>query len=74
VRFAVPQCDAGRLAPGARVQVSLPSLGRALPAVVEQVAPEVDAVSGMILVEARLDPAAASQAGVVPGVVADVIP
>jgi RND family efflux transporter MFP subunit len=56
VRFAVPADQAGDLARGKRVQARVAGLEAPIPAVVRQVAPELDPASQMILVEAELQP------------------
>lgn len=56
VRFAVPAAEAGDLAAGKRVQARVAGLEAPIPAVVRQVAPELDPASQMILVEAELEP------------------
>lgn len=72
VRFAVPPADRPRLAPGATVRVRVESTGITVPATVRQVAPEIDASSQMVFVEATLEPGAAQAAVLQPGMVARV--
>lgn len=55
VRFAVPPARAGELEEGSRVDVALQGIEDRVTATVDQVAPEIDAASGMVFVEARLD-------------------
>jgi multidrug resistance efflux pump len=49
VRFAIPEDQAASLTPGTRLSVEVPSLGRVLEGRVENLAPEVDAASRMVL-------------------------
>jgi len=53
VRYAVPEEQAGGVAPGARVQVQ--ALGAPLAAVNAAISQEVDVASGMVFVEAKLE-------------------
>ncbi len=55
VRFAVPEKDRMGITAGTRVDVHLENLDFPVAAVVEQIAPEVDAASRMVFMEARLD-------------------
>jgi RND family efflux transporter MFP subunit len=70
VRFAAPPEQARSLNAGEPVLVELG--GTDLPAVIEQVSPEVDPPSGMVILVAILDPAA--HAAVKPGLVVRVHP
>jgi len=54
VRFAVPEQQATQITVGMRMRVELATLGGALPAVVENVAPEVETASRMIFVIGRV--------------------
>lgn len=72
VRFAVPPERAGDLAQGTAVEVALPGLDDPVPASVRQVAPEIDAASRMVFVEARLDGASVGSGAVRSGLVARV--
>ncbi|MGD2114148.1 MAG: efflux RND transporter periplasmic adaptor subunit [Acidobacteriota bacterium] len=72
VRFAVPADRADALETGASVSVSLAGVETPVPATVRHVAPEIDAASRMVFVEARLDGAAAESGGLRSGVVARV--
>jgi RND family efflux transporter MFP subunit len=54
VKFAVPGSDAARLAVGDKVKVELESLDATVLATIEQIAPEVEPNSQMIIVEAEL--------------------
>lgn len=54
VRFAVPSVDAASLIAGQEVRVEIESSGQAVPATIEHLSPEIDSVTGMVLVEARL--------------------
>jgi RND family efflux transporter MFP subunit len=67
VRFAIPEDEPHGVAPGAPIQVRLPREGPALTGQVENVSPEVDAASRMIIALARLDvpPGAEVPAGMV---------
>ncbi|RKH66126.1 efflux RND transporter periplasmic adaptor subunit [Corallococcus aberystwythensis] len=67
VRFAVPEDRAASLAVGLRLSVEVPSLGRVLEGRVENVAPEVDAASRMVLAIASVS--VAGQAPVPSGAV-----
>jgi membrane fusion protein (multidrug efflux system) len=73
-RFAIPERERQGLAPGQPVTIVLRGSSRELRGAIETISPEVDAPSGMVLAEARIDlsgPAAALQPGevvrVVPG-------
>src|SRR6185369_10106525 len=57
VRAAVPPEEARSLAAGGAVTVHIRSQNLALPGRIERIAPEIDAASQMIIIEARLDPA-----------------
>ncbi|EPX64740.1 hypothetical protein D187_000162 [Cystobacter fuscus DSM 2262] len=67
VRFAIPEDEPRGVAPGAPIQVRLPREGPPLTGRVENVAPEVDSASRMIIALARLDvpPGADVPAGLV---------
>ncbi len=65
VRFAVPPERARSLAAGQRVEVRMEGLP--LPATLEQVSPEVDPPSGMVLLVAALDPVPGAGGRVKPG-------
>jgi RND family efflux transporter MFP subunit len=54
VRFAVPEQQAAQVTVGMRMRVEIATLGGALPAVVENVAPEVETASRMIFVIGRV--------------------
>jgi RND family efflux transporter MFP subunit len=54
VKFAVPPDQAGELDVGDEIVVTLDSGGRTIAAVVEEIAPELDAASLMIFMEASL--------------------
>lgn len=56
-RFAVPPEERAAAVLGTRVRIELEDLAGQLDGVVEHVAPELDAASQMIFVEARLEPA-----------------
>ena len=55
VRAAVPPEEASALAVGRPVTVHVRAQGLAVPARIERIAPEIDAASQMIFIEARLD-------------------
>lgn len=55
VRFAVPAKEAGPMRVGAEVAVEVESMKTPLTATIKQVAPELDAVTQMILVEASVN-------------------
>jgi RND family efflux transporter MFP subunit len=74
VRAAVPPEEARGLAQGAVVTVTPRNTRSAVPAVIERVAPEVDAASQMVLIEIRTDRSAASTGGLQAGQVVDVRP
>jgi hypothetical protein len=65
VRFAAPPEQARSLSAGQPVLVELG--GADLPAVIEQVSPEIDPPSGMVILVATLDPAAHGAGRVKPG-------
>lgn len=56
LRFAVPPDRAAQLVPGTPVRVEVASLARVAAATVERRAPEIDAASEMVFVEAELQP------------------
>jgi RND family efflux transporter MFP subunit len=58
VRAAVPPEQARSLAVGRPVIVHIRTLGLSVPGRIERIAPEIDAASQMILIEAHLDPPA----------------
>ena len=62
VRFAVPEQMAGGISTGMAVQAWVSATGTQLSGVVENVAPEVDIASRMIIAEAKLDPTEAKKA------------
>lgn len=73
VRAAVPPEEAGSLAVGSAVTVHVRTLGLDLRGRIERIAPEVDAASQMILIEARLEiPAGAASPHLQTGLVVDV--
>jgi RND family efflux transporter MFP subunit len=74
VRAAVPPDEARALAVGRPVTIHLRTLGLALPGRIERIAPEVDAASQMILIEARLDPITSAAPRLQTGLVVDVTP
>jgi RND family efflux transporter MFP subunit len=74
VRAAVPPEEARSLAVGRPVTINVRTLGLSLPGRIERIAPEVDAASQMILVEARLEPSADGAARLQTGLVVDVEP
>lgn len=74
VRAAVPPEEARSLAAGGAVTVHIRSQNLALPGRIERIAPEIDAASQMILIEARLDPANGVAPRVQTGQVVDVTP
>ena len=75
VRAAVPPEEARSLTAGGAVTIHIRSQNLALPGHIERIAPEIDAASQMILIEARLDPAGPSGAPrVQTGQVVDVTP
>jgi RND family efflux transporter MFP subunit len=73
IRFAVPPAEASWATAGGNAEVLLEESGARAHARVEHVAPEVDAASGMIFVEARLE-TASGRARVRPGMVVRVRP
>jgi len=74
VRAAVPPEEARSLAAGGAVTIHIRSQNLALPGHIERIAPEIDAASQMILIEARLDPSGGSPPRVQTGQVVDVTP
>lgn len=54
VRFALPEARSGKATPGLPINVFLPALGKAFPAEIESLAPEVDAASRMVFALATL--------------------
>ncbi|HSC20910.1 MAG TPA: efflux RND transporter periplasmic adaptor subunit [Solirubrobacterales bacterium] len=74
VRFAIPEKDRPGLAPGRPVTIVLRDSGRELQGTIETISPEVDAASGMVLAEAKIDPAGARTAAAQPGEVVRVVP
>jgi RND family efflux transporter MFP subunit len=72
VRFAVPPDDAGRLSLGAPLRVEIETTGTVLHGAVENLAPEIDAASQMVFVEAGLEPSAEVTAAVPSGSIARV--
>ncbi len=62
VRFAVPEQLAGGVGVGVAVQVEVSTVNAQLRGVVENVAPEVDIASRMIIAEAKLDSTGAKRA------------
>jgi RND family efflux transporter MFP subunit len=67
VRFAIPEDELRGVTPGAPIRVRLPQEGPALTGRVENISPEVDSASRMIIALARLDvpPGAEVPAGIV---------
>jgi RND family efflux transporter MFP subunit len=74
VRFAIPEHDRPGLAPGRPVTIVLRDSGRELRGSIETISPEVDAASGMVLAEAKVDPSSAGAAPPQPGEVVRVVP
>jgi RND family efflux transporter MFP subunit len=74
VRVAVPPEEARGLTAGSAVTVHIRSQSLALPGRIERIAPEIDAASQMILIEARLEPANGAAPRVQTGQVVDVTP
>ena len=74
VRFAIPERDRPGLAPGRPVTIVLRDSGRALSGRIETISPEVDAPSGMVIAEAKVDPAGAGATAAQPGEVVRVVP
>lgn len=72
VRFAAPPEQARSLSAADPVRVT--AVGVDLPAVIEQVSPEVDPPSGMVILVATLDPAAQTAGRLKPGSVVRVHP
>lgn len=73
VRFAVPEDRAVGIVAGRRLSVVIETMTD-LVAVVEKVAPEVDAASRMIVAEAKLELPAPARSGIRPGLAARVFP
>jgi multidrug resistance efflux pump len=73
VRFAIPEGERRRVAPGQPVTVVPRGSGAKLAGTVEKIAPEVDAASGMVLAEARIDPSGDAAAVLQPGEVVRVL-
>ena len=69
VRFAIPEDRAATVAPGQKLRVAIETLTD-VPAVVEKIAPEVDAASRMVIAEAKLELPAAGKARIRPGLAA----
>jgi RND family efflux transporter MFP subunit len=69
VRFAIPEQRGAAVAPGQRLRVAIETLTD-VGAVVEKVAPEVDAASRMIIAEAKLDVPATWKSRIRPGLAA----
>jgi RND family efflux transporter MFP subunit len=74
VRFAVPEEERRRIAPGQAVRIVPRGSSAELRGTVEKIAPEVDAASGMVLVEARIDSAGDAAGAPQPGEVVRVLP
>jgi RND family efflux transporter MFP subunit len=72
LRFAVAPAAARRVAPGQRAQATIDGFARPLEASIEKVAPEVDAASNLVFVEARIVGPADSARELVAGLVARV--
>lgn len=72
VRFAVPEDSVAGLAPGRAVRVYPAGAAEGVPGRVEQVSPEVDAASRMVMAEAAIDPAEARDRGLLAGAPAEV--
>lgn len=72
LRFAMPPDEATRLSPGRPVVATLETSGREVVAAVRDVAPEVDAGSLMIFVEATVTSESAAESGAQAGMVARV--
>jgi RND family efflux transporter MFP subunit len=72
VRAAVPPEEARSLAVGRPVSVRIRTLGLTIPGRIERIAPEIDAASQMILIEAHLDPPAEVVSRLQTGLVVDV--
>jgi predicted P-loop ATPase/GTPase len=56
------------------VTIVLRDSGRELSGTIDTISPEVDAASGMVLAEAKVDPAAPGTASAQPGEVVRVVP
>jgi RND family efflux transporter MFP subunit len=74
VRFAVPPEEADRLRPGQPLTVELESPALARRATLERIAPEIDAASQTVFVEARLAAPAAAAGGLPVGALVRVSP
>jgi RND family efflux transporter MFP subunit len=74
VRAAVPPEQARSLAVGRPVAVHIRTLGLTVPGRIERIAPEIDAASQMILIEAHLDPPAEAASRLQTGLVVEVEP
>jgi RND family efflux transporter MFP subunit len=72
VRFAVPEEQAASVATGQAVHIELRALGVSLRGTVERIAPEVDAISHLVVAVARVD--GNDSPRLVPGSVARVTP
>jgi multidrug resistance efflux pump len=72
VRAAVPPEEARSLAVGRPVSVRIRTLGLTIPGRIERIAPEIDAASQMILIEAHLDPSVEVASRLQTGLVVDV--
>ena len=73
VRFAIPEDRAATVAPAQRLRVAIETMTD-VTAVVEKVAPDVDAASRMIIAEAKLDVPATWKARIRPGLAARAFP
>ena len=69
VRFAVPEGRAAEVAAGEKLRVALDAMND-VTAVVEKIAPEVDAASRMVIAEAKLELPPAAKSRVRPGLAA----
>ena len=67
VRFAIPADSVAALKTGMPVSIRAGDEGGAVTGSIDKIAPEVDAASRLVVIEARLDPAAASGAGLLSG-------
>lgn len=74
VRFAVPEREVSGVAPGQPVTIAVRGTRTELDGVVEEIAPEVDPASGMVLAEARVEAADRAAGSVQPGAVVRVLP
>jgi RND family efflux transporter MFP subunit len=72
IRFAAPERELDRLAVGAAVHVVFPELGIELDTTVEHVAPEIDAATRIVMIEAPLRLATEQRARVRAGAIARV--